>query len=537
MKLILKPYIVENFSVETSKERIDEIESMVNDIPKNLNAVLDIPSDVLDSFKINSKLNPKFWENDKLNPEVKKNLIKIAEEFFEELKLPKSVKIKDILFIGSLANYNWSKYSDIDLHIVVDTSKVEGSDDFKEKFFNSVKALWNQEHDITMFDYPIEIYVQDIKEKLMSTAIYSVKNDKWVLKPDRENFKPNKKIIKKKTEIFIDKLKDIKKDYDDKNYKKVVSKVKKLKDKIKNYRISGLKDGGEFSNENLVFKVLRRTPYMEILNNYKAKAYDELMSVNESILSKLRLLAEANDKYATRRDYYTTLFKIAKAKELYGNDKYWENPQQGQWVGSVIVNIHGRVSKVSTYLSPAGDVRANDLGMRGENPYYIDLKIMAGRGIEHPDTYSPNIEPARTRGGLGSEEFEHEYTMQLPDGVTLENGETKIKFGLPKPGSPASDAHIKAFLIYGDLILDFVKNNMKDKIGYVDTDAPEISKEKTGDEWKYKFDKYKKEMERAAKKASSSPITLDPEKAAEMEKRQAKALAARERILKRQNRS
>ncbi len=120
---------------------------------------------------------------------------------------------------------------------------------------------------------------------------------------------------------------------------------------------------------------------------------------------------------------------------------------------------------------------------------------MAGRGIEHTGTVSPNIQPARTRSGIGSEEFEHEFTAKLPDGVKLENGETTIKFGMPKPGSPASDAHIKAYLIYGDLILDFVKNNMKEKIGYIDGKAADISKEKTSDEWKYKFDKYEKEKE------------------------------------------
>jgi hypothetical protein len=520
---------IETYSNPSVKKTIDEIEELSNNISKEIK----ISNDVLNSFTLKPELNSDIWKDDKLNPKVRTKLLKIAKDFFDGLDLPSEVKMRDVIFTGSLANYNWSKYSDIDLHVVLDFTQIEGEDKFKEDFFYAQKSLWNKEHDITVFDYPVEIYAQDIKAKMVATAVYSVKNDKWILKPKREEFKINKKLIKQKADIFIDKLKDIRKDYEENKLQSVVDKVTSLKDKIKKYRTTGLEDGGEFSLENLVFKALRRTPFMDILDSYKSKAYDKLVSVKETIKESLRNITEANDRYATKRDYYSTLFKVAKAKQLYGNDPYWENVQAGQWVGAVIVNIHGRVSKVSTYTAPAGQVRANDLGMRGENPHYMELKIMAGRGIEHPDTVSPNIEPARTRGGLGSEEFEHEFTAKLPDGVTLENGETTIKFGMPKPGSPASDAHIKAYLIYGDLILDFVQNNMKEKIGYVDGTQADAAKEKTADEWKYKYDKYEKEKEMAAKRAERNPITMDPEKLAAFEKRQADALARREKLMAR----
>ena len=536
MKLFLNEnYKVENYSVPSTKEPIDEIDDIANSISDNISKEIKIPSDVLNSFAIKPELNPKIWVGDKLNPKVRTKLVKIATDFFNELDLPSEVKMKDIIFTGSLANFNWSKFSDIDLHIVLDFSQIEGEDKFKEDFFYAQKALWNQAHDITVFDYPVELYAQDIKAKLVASAVYSVKFDKWILKASREDFKVNKKVIKQKADRFIDNLKDIRKDYQENKLQSVVDKVKTLKDKIKNYRTSGLEKGGEYAIENLVFKTLRRTPFMDILDSYKSKAYDKLMSVKETIKESLRLI-EGNDRYSTKRDYYTTLFKVTKAKQLYGNDPYWENVQEGQWVGAVIVNIHGRISKVSTYTAPAGQVRANDLGMRGENPHYMEFKIMAGRGIEHPDTETPNLQPARTRGGLGSEEFEAEFTMELPQGVTLENGETTISFGLPKPGSPASDAHIKAYLIYGDLILDFVENNLKDKIGYVDGTQADVAKEKTAPEWQYKYDKLKKEKAMAANKAQR-PITIDADKQAEFEKRQADAIARRDAMLARRNKN
>ena len=561
MKLFLnRNVIVENYMAPTMAQPIDEIDDIANSISDNIAKEVSIPNDVLNSFKIKDSLEPQIWQNEKLNATVKSKLMKIATDFYNGLKLPSEVKMKDVIFTGSLANYNWSKFSDVDLHIVLDFSQLEGGDQFKEDFFWAQKALWNQEHNITIFDYPVEIYAQDIKAKLVATAVYSVKFDKWILKPEYENFKINKKVIKNKAEMFIERLKDIRDDYKSKDYQSVVDKVAALKDKIKKYRTAGLDNGGEFSIENLVFKVLRRTPFMDILDSYKAKAYDTLMSVEEvlkeSILTKEEkhnLIIEANDRYATKRDYFTTLFKITKARQLYGGDEYWENVQDGQWVGAAIVNIHGIMSKVSTYNAPAGQVRANDLGMRGENPHYLEFRIMAGRGIEHKGTQTPNLQPARTRGGLGSEENEGTFTMELPQGVALENGATSITFGLPKPGSPASDAAIKTYLIYGDVILDFVKSNMKDKVGYVDGKGAEVSAQAMANNPSLQKKKIKKDLEmELGRRVTDSEledfmatgqkpqpkqrtITMDPDKAAEFEKRQADALARREKMMQRRN--
>ena len=559
MKLFLnRNVIVENYSAPSPIQPIDEIDDIANSISDNIAKEVSIPNDVLNSFTIKETLEPQIWENEKLNTTVKTKLLKIATDFYNGLKLPSEVKMKDVIFTGSLANFNWSKFSDVDLHVVLDFSQLEGGDQFKEDFFYSQKALWNQEHDITIFDYPVEIYAQDIKAKLVASAVYSIKFDKWILKPEHENFKVNKKVIKNKAEMFIERLRDIRDDYKAKDFQSVVDKVQALKDKIKKYRTAGLDKGGEFSIENLVFKVLRRTPFMDILDSYKAKSYDTLMSVEEvlkeSILTKEErrdLIIEANDRYATKRDYFTTLFKVTKARQLYGGDEYWENVQDGQWIGAAIVNIHGIMSKISTYNAPAGQVRANDLGMRGENPHYLEFKIMAGRGIEHKDTYSPNIQPAKTRGGLGSEENEGTFTMELPQGVSLENGATSITFGLPKPGSPASDAAIKTYLIYGDVILDFVKSNMKDKVGYVDGKGAEVSAQAMANNPMLQKKKIKKDLEMELGRrvtdseledfmatgqkpqARQRTISMEPDKAAEFEKRQADAVARREKMMQR----
>lgn len=272
--------LLENTQIGTNMP-MDEVTDLNEKILKDLNQQLEIPKDVLASFQIKDQLNPDIWKNEKLNPEIKSNLIKIAKDFFKNLELPSNIKLKDILFVGSLANYNWSRFSDIDLHLVVDFSDFKEDEDFIKSFFDVQKNLFNSKHDIEVKAYPVEIYVQDVAEKLHAGAIYSVPHDKWVLKPDPTTFKIDKNLIKRKVQKIFDKLKSIKKDYELKAFQTVVDKVETLKDDIKEMRQAGLEKGGEFSTENLVFKVLRRTDFMDLLDSYKIKAYDQLVSVNE----------------------------------------------------------------------------------------------------------------------------------------------------------------------------------------------------------------------------------------------------------------
>jgi GNAT superfamily N-acetyltransferase len=306
MKLFLNinPKLLAESQIQSSVQ-IDEIDAIADTLDSNINKEIRIPKDVLDSFLIKDKLNPDIWTNDELNPEIRVKLIKIATDFFKDLNLPKEIQIKDIIFTGSLANYNWSRYSDVDLHIVLDFKQFEVDEQLLEDYFWAQKALWNQEHDITIYKFPIELYVQDINAKLVATAVYSILNDKWLKKPVRESFKLDTNAIKTKANAFIKKLRGIKQDYKDKEYQSVVDKVTNIKDKIKNMRNAGLEKGGEFSIENLVFKTLRRTPFMDIIDSYKAKSYDELMSINE--LNQLHLdETEKSDnstfKYRTEGD-------------------------------------------------------------------------------------------------------------------------------------------------------------------------------------------------------------------------------------------
>lgn len=265
--------------------------------------------------------------------------------------------------------------------------------------------------------------------------------------------------------------------------------------------------------------------------------------MKQFIKQKLNLLLEAFE-HSKPRDYYKILFTVAKIKQLYGGDEYFENASAGDFIGSAIVGITGRVT-IRTNLAPANFVKNHQLGLMGENRHYLTFQVMAGRGIEHSNTDSPRTHDAITRNGIdGNGPQENTFTLPLPQGVTLEDGSTTINIAIPKPGSPASDAQIKTYLIYGQEIIDFVQRNLKNTVGYKDGKSADISKEKM--EPKQASHKMKKDLEtelgrrisdaewNAYQQNGTAPkgkdtLTADPNKLADFEKRQNDA---KERIAK-----
>jgi predicted nucleotidyltransferase len=241
-------------------------------------------TELLKSFEPQKELNPKVWEGNKkepkMKPEIRERLLEIAYEFIDFLDV--DIVVTDIILTGSLSNYNWSKYSDFDLHIVTNFQQYQQNQiELYEKLFNLKKMLFNQKHDITIKEYVVELYVQNETESHFSSGVYSVLFDEWSNIPKKEDVKIDKELIKEKSKQWmniIDDLLDTIKDEDTNTTKKM---VQKYKDKLKKYRTCGLEGGGEYSTENLVFKILRRNGYIEKLHDFTTKILDKKLSMNQ----------------------------------------------------------------------------------------------------------------------------------------------------------------------------------------------------------------------------------------------------------------
>lgn len=244
------------------------------------------PSFDLSSFKPQKQLNPKIWINGKINSRVRLRLLDIADDFISSLEVD-WVKPDDIILTGSLANYNWSKFSDFDLHILMDFKKVDDRTNFVKDYFDSKKNLWNEKHEnLKIYGFPVEVYVQDTNEEHTASGIYSLERNEWIKEPEPNRIKAiklDKFLIKEKVFKFmkaIEKLEsDCERSDDEYSAEEVAKKAKDLFDKIKSMRREALKHGGEMSVGNIIFKCLRRFNYIGRLADVKSKTYDKIYSI------------------------------------------------------------------------------------------------------------------------------------------------------------------------------------------------------------------------------------------------------------------
>lgn len=231
--------------------------------------------DAVKSFRVKDELNPKIWTDFEINSEVREDLLKIAQDFYGSTDL--QADVDDIILTGSLSNYNWSeKYSDYDLHILINFTQVNESVELVKKYADSVKKIWNDAHDINIKGYEVEVYIQDVSEPHTSTGVFSLLNNKWKVKPERVEFEPDENMIEEKGKSVMMLVDDLEEEVDEDKYESFLEKIQKVWDKVKNYRKSGLEsEGGELSLGNLVFKLLRRNGYIEKIMKLKKKSYDK----------------------------------------------------------------------------------------------------------------------------------------------------------------------------------------------------------------------------------------------------------------------
>ena len=236
--------------------------------------------DDLMAFDIQPDLNQKIWEGDKeIRTGVKAALMDIVEEFMEGLDM--DLELKDIIVTGSIANYNWSKFSDIDLHLLVDFAEVNDNEEMVKKFFDAVRSNWNKLHNILVKGHEVEIYVQDETEPHVSTGVYSLLNDRWLVKPKKVRPAIDRHTATKKMKHLareVDKLSAL---YDSGSHQRAFDFASSLKEKLKRMRQSGLEKSGIYSPENLAFKMLRRSGDIEQLFSIYTQAYDKLYSIDQ----------------------------------------------------------------------------------------------------------------------------------------------------------------------------------------------------------------------------------------------------------------
>ena len=227
------------------------------------------------SFHLKDVLNPKIWERgDILKANIREQLLEIANDIYSNLEL--TTPLTDIVLTGSLANYNYSEYSDFDLHILFDFSLLNKDTSLVRKYCDAITSNWNSLHDIKIDGYDVEVYLQGISDEHHSTGQYSLTNNEWLVKPHKESFEPDEELIKLKASSIMDRIDSIEVDFqNNEEYESLLEKIKRVFKKIKDGRKAGLSRDGEYSVENLVFKLLRRNGYIAKIIDIRRESYDK----------------------------------------------------------------------------------------------------------------------------------------------------------------------------------------------------------------------------------------------------------------------
>tara|TARA_Y100001973_G_C5156864_1_gene311245 strand:+ start:267 stop:1034 length:768 start_codon:yes stop_codon:yes gene_type:complete len=253
-----------------------------------------LASKILASFKVKENLNPEIWtlnvhDEFVLRPEIREKLLAIANDFLDFIDIEgiscdvksKECQLEDITVTGSIANYNWSEFSDIDLHLLLDFDNVDENEDLLKNVLNAKKNLWNSTHDVSIKGYEVEVYTQDASETHHSSGVYSVLFNKWIVEPKEEDVvEVDVQKVLEKARGWMEIIDGLYTKAYDLPAKDILEMIDKIKTRLKKFRSCGLETGGEFSYENLAFKFLRRSGYLKKLFKLKNKLIDIELSLN-----------------------------------------------------------------------------------------------------------------------------------------------------------------------------------------------------------------------------------------------------------------
>lgn len=217
------------------------------------------------------ELNPVIWQDNELKTEIRYKLLLIAKHFAQFLNVPK-LNLTDITISGSNAAYGYSDSSDLDLHLIVNMP--EDRPELVE-LYDAKKNQYNSKYDINLKGIPVELYVQSSTQPHASAGIYSILNDRWISEPKYGPPTVSEQEVKSKARNYAGKVNQALRSDNLEHAKETMADLRRL-------RQAGLEQGGEFSIENLAFKLLRARGKIDQLR----KHIDQLQSAELSLGEK-----------------------------------------------------------------------------------------------------------------------------------------------------------------------------------------------------------------------------------------------------------
>ena len=328
----------------------------IDDVDKTSELAKELEEDI----EKHDTLNPKLFNNEELKPEIKEKIEQIAYQFVNELNEDGiRFTLKDIVLLGSNVSYNYTKDSDLDIHLIADSSGLECPADLYPLLYSAYRSMFNKNYDIRIKGIPAEIYVEMDEPVAKSNGIYSLNNG-WLKKPEQRD-------IPDLDEEAFDKLFN---EWEDK-YFELMEKDATSED-IENFiedlydlRKESIATEGEYGLGNLVFKEFRNLGYLdglkELRKEKKGKELsleqldEEITEDDKSIPDALLKIAKDNDAEVTSRgEQYDRLAYMFKVK---GEDGY-PGVGGGKTYNKIIKKLKKLPNFVTFYWSGKSGIKA-----------------------------------------------------------------------------------------------------------------------------------------------------------------------------------
>jgi hypothetical protein len=345
-------------------------------------------------YKTHSTLNPLIWDGDKLHPKLRIGFMKIAKAFYDFLEI--DADIEDVIMIGSSANYNWTEYSDIDLHVVINYMQVGDNMKLVGNYMHAKKSIWNMNYPLKYKGLNIELYAQDSNQDLHSTVgVYSIARGKWINKPSSEQISIDDAAIKQKAEPYefeIDAITE-KDPHADK-------KIQNIKQRLQHLRKTGLAAEGEYSIENMAYKNLRNNGYLERLKRLEQQISRGRLSI-EHVVNELdmpKIVDKTKDQvknFVTALKTETSETKMAMAMLLQHLNGKKLSSEEWAWVRGQMKDVIKILGLTTMAVAPGGSLVALLAKVLKADKYMLPTSMQSKKPTDITETLINHVSGKR----------------------------------------------------------------------------------------------------------------------------------------------
>ena len=257
--LIAQPSFADEQTIALRKGRLA---ALLATVPPRVNLTDQQIQQVADRMMAFPTVLPQtFFDGDQLHKDVRDHSLAFAHARFRDLRMPE-LKIIDVLFVGSLASYEYDDLSDVDVHIIIDPKSFAGDASVLRRYLNAM-------NDLNEFLYAnltihgrkadFSFYADTIERRIEpGVGLYSLSENQWLNRPEPAPVRFSKDVVYRDLLTYVKRYNDLVDLYRSDKRRFACDRFSALREDIRLYRREGIAKNGLRSSEDIVYRAMRR---------------------------------------------------------------------------------------------------------------------------------------------------------------------------------------------------------------------------------------------------------------------------------------